>query len=361
MRKLNVISKLCRLALLAAIGAGCLLNVSCSVSSRSMQVLVPADISITKEIKHIGILNYALPSKQNKIIDILEGFVSGESILDDRIGADYCLKGLAEKLNNSPRFSAVIIQGVDLRRDDYRRFSSQLPWNEVKRLCQKYRVDGLIALEHFDSNIHVDKDERMRKKKIKDKETGEKRTIKVPEWHVDLYIEVNSGWKIYDPESQSVIDANFYKDRKSWAASGDTQKEAMGKLPRKRDAINEAGYNSGIEYGVRISPTWTTVKRFYYVKGCKELKEAKRYVRTGDWEGAIAIWKRILQSPDKKLAGRAAYNMAFAAEIKGDFEEAYNWAQKAYSEYGNTKAQSYMRIIQIRIEDEKRLNKQLKN
>ena len=136
---------------------------SCSVSSLGIRVLVPAEVTVNREIEHIGIVNRSLPAKNRKIIDIVEGFISGESILADRFGSENCLKGLAEKLNNSPRFSAVIIQGENLRGTGTRMFPNPLSWRIVERLCNKYRVDALIALETFDSNITLDKDIRMKK------------------------------------------------------------------------------------------------------------------------------------------------------------------------------------------------------
>lgn len=333
---------------------------SCSVSSLGIRVLVPAEITINKEIIHIGIVNRSLPDNKRKIIDIVEGFISGESILADRFGSENCLKGLAEKLNNSPRFSAVIIQGENLRGTGTRMFPNPLSWRIVGRLCNKYRVDALIALETFDSNIVLDKDIRMKKKTIKDKKTKTKKKVKVPQYIANLYIQVNSGWKIYDPSARSIVDANTYRDEKSWYTTGKTRRESLENLPNKRDAINQAGYHSGIQYGKRISPTWINVNREYYVKGCPEFKMAERYVKSGDWKQAISIWKKLLHNSDIKIAGRAAYNIAFAAEIRGDFQNALKWAKRSYAEFGNKKAHSYMRILNQRISDKEHLDEQLK-
>jgi len=333
---------------------------SCSVSSLGIRVLVPAEVTVNREIEHIGIVNRSLPANNRKIINIVEGFISGESILADRFGSENCLKGLAEKLNNSPRFSAVIIQGENLRGTGTRMFPKPLSWRIVERLCNKYRVDALIALETFDSNIVLNKDIRMIKKTIKDKKTKTKKKVKVPQYIANLYIQVNSGWKIYDPSARSIVDANTYRDEKSWYAKGKTRRESLRNLPDKRDAINQAGYYSGIQYGMRISPTWVNVNREYYVKGCPEFKIAERYVKSGDWEQAILIWKELLHNSDIKIAGRAAYNMAFAAEIRGDFQNALEWAKRSYAEFGNKKAYSYMRILNQRISDKEHLKEQLK-
>lgn len=336
-----------------------LLLSSCATSSVPMEILIPADINVKKDIKHFGIINRSLPAKRKKIVNILEGFFSGESILADRIGSEYCLKGLAEKLNNSPRFSAVIISGERLKGTGTRSFPPQLRWERVREICEKYRVDGLIALETFDSNIHIDVDKRSETKKIKTKDKKTKKKIKVIRYYSKLYIDVNSGWKIYDPLSENIIDVNVFSDRKRWNSKGDSRKESLKYLPSKREAINVSGYNSGVQYGIRISPTWININRDFYVKGDPALIEAKRYVRASDWNNAIRIWKELLSVNDKKTAGRAAFNLAFAAEIRGDFDTAYKWAKESFTKYGNKKAYRYMNMIKDRITDKYILEKQL--
>ncbi len=335
--------------------------ISCAGSSLSLRVLVPAEINVSKDIKHIGIINRSLPADNEKVMNLVEGFISGESIMADRIGSNNCLNGLAETLNNSPRFTAVIIAGEHLRGTGTRKFPSRLSWKRVEQICDKYRVDGLIALEIFDSNISIKRNKKMITKRIKNKKTKKKIKVKVPQYNMRLYIDVNSAWKVYDPSHRSIIDVSTYTDRKSWRSRGKTKSEARRELPTKRQAINEAGYFAGLQYGARVSPTWIQVNRFYYVKGSPEIEEAQRYVKIGDWKQAQQIWKKILESDDKKMAGRAAYNLAFAAEIRGDFEPAYQWAKMSYSRYGNKKAFHFMEVIKNRMAEKKQLEEQLED
>jgi len=335
--------------------------ISCAGSSLSLRVLVPAEININKEIKHIGIINRSLPADNKRVMNLVEGFISGETIMGDRIGSNTCLNGLAETLNNSPRFTAVIIAGERLRGTGTRRLPPQLSWRRVEQICDKYRVDGLIALEIFDSDISLKRHKKMITKRIKDKKTKKKIKVKVPQYRMRLYIDVNSAWKVYDPSNRSIVDVSTYTDRKSWRSRGKTRGEARRELPTKREAINEAGYFAGLQYGARVSPTWIQVNRFYYVKGSPEFKEAHRYVKTGDLKQAERIWKRILEGNDIKMAGRAAYNLAFAAEIRGDFEPAYQWAKMSYSKYGNKKAYHFMEVIRNRMAEKQQLEEQLED
>ncbi len=332
---------------------------SCTTSSVPVEILVPAEINVNKNIKHVGIINRSLPSRRRKIANLLEGFISGESILADRSGAENCISGLSEQLNTSPRFSSVIINGERLRGTGTRKFPLPLNWRIVEDLCRRYRVDAIIALETFDSNIHFDVKKKWRTKKVKVQGSDKKKKIKVPIFYSYLEIDVNSGWRIYDPKGRSIIDMNIFSDRKSWDSSGVSRREAIDGLPDKRDAINLAGFNSGMMYGMRISPTWININRDFYVKGDPGLKKAKKFVRIRNWDRAIAIWRGLLLKVDNKIAGRAAFNLAFAYEIMGDFNKAYSWAKKSYYKFGNKRALKYMSEIRDRITDKYLLEKQL--
>ncbi len=332
----------------------------CSVSSVRMAVLVPAEITINKNIEHVGIINHSKPFDTNILLDLAEGFLTRESIFADQVGAESCIKGLAEKLNSSPRFTSVIIHGENLSRPGAKTLPGQLSWSRVNRICKKYRIDALIALEHFDSNIFLEK--KIKTKKVEGTEknsSGDEVQKTKIKYRLKLYIQVSSGWRIYHPLIQRIIDAQIYQDSKVWHGSGKSFKDALRELPHKRDAINEAGYYSGIRYGERISPTWVRMSRSYYSKGSPELEEAKRLLKVGDWDSAIKLWKQLLKTHDFELQGRAAYNLAFAAEIKGDLVKAYKLAQEAYTKYGNKKALHYTNHLRQRIADEERLKEQL--
>lgn len=327
---------------------------SCKMNSVSLRILVPADINIPQHIKRVGIANRSLPSKENRFLNIAEGFFTGESIFADREGSENCIRGLANQLNNSPRFTAVIIEGEDLRGTGTKEFPLQLDANKIDELCKKYDVDALILLETFDSDIRITQGQR-----TVEKTTKEGVKYNEIEFFADLGVRVNSGWRIYDNQKKSVIDQNTFTDEKAWNGRGASSQAALNNLPRKRAAINEAGIFSGNMYGRRISPGWINSSRQYYVKGTDDFKQAKRYVKVNNWNGAAEIWKKYVNEPSVKIGGRATYNMALANEVLGDLDAALEWANKAYLNFGLKKARSYVGILQRRIYDKGRLDKQM--
>jgi len=321
----------------------------------SIQILIPAQINVPSHIKKVVIANRSLPAKGegNQLKIFLEGFITGESILADREGSMNCVDGLANKLVSSPRFEASLMNTLDLRGTGTRQFPIPLDWKEVERVCKQYNADALILLETFDSNLHIKEGDKDVKRTVDGKE------IIVKEFLADLNINVNAGWRIYDIKNKRIVDESTFTDEKGWGARGENPKKARAGLPDKRRAINDAGYFAGQQYGVRISPNWIWSGRSYFVKGHDDFKTAKRFARAKDWDGAAEIWMKSTTDADPKVAGRAAYNMALFHEVKGNLDEALEWAEKAYKNYNIKKGREYINILNRRIMDQQRLEKQM--
>jgi hypothetical protein len=60
------------------------------------------------------------------------------------------------------------------------------------------------------------------------------------------------------------------------------------------------------------------------------------------------LWNKETTNSSRKIAGRAAYNMAIINEINGDLDSALGWAQKSYEDYNDKLAIKYVRILENR-------------
>ena len=285
--------------------------------------------------------------------NIVEGLVTGEGIGSDRKGAEYCITGLSNMLENSERFLLKNTGGIELKGTGTSSFPIPLDWNQVKSICGSYAGDALLVLETFDSDSRtIMGDPVTRKRKVKG--------IKVKEisYPATLIMEIESGWRIYDLNKQMIIDENKFTEIKEFSAWGPSPEQAVMSLPSKRRAIKDAGLFAGRQYGFRISPIWIKVNRLYYSGKFDELKSAKKYIKQGDWDSAIEIWTPLTSDNDMKLAGRSAFNMALASEIKGGLNAAIDWAKKA-QELGEKKAYNYINVLNRRKMDEEKLKQQL--
>jgi len=326
---------------------------SCTTSSVLVNVQRPADITITKDIQNVVVVNRSRPSKDNLAGNIIEGLISGEGIGADRKGAEYCVEGLSNMLSNSERFSLKNVGGIELKGTGTSSFPIPLSWNEVKSICGSYDGDALLVLETFDSDSRTIVGAPVaRTRKVKG--------IKVKElrYPATLIMSVESGWRVYDVNKERIIDENKFTEIKEFKAWGNSPENAQLNLPSKRIAIKKSGVYAGEQYGFRISPIWIKVNRTYYIGKSDDLKLAKSYVKSGDWDNAIEIWKSLTDDVDVKIASRAAFNMALACEVKGSVSAAIDWAKKA-KKLGEKKSYNYINVLNRRKMDQEKLKQQL--
>ena len=328
---------------------------SCSTSSVLVSIQKPADISLPQDIKTVVVANRSIPTKKNLAGNILEGLVSGEGIGTDKMGSKYCVEGLVSILDNSDRFETKNIGDLELKGTGTSSFPLPLKWKKVGKLCKTYNADALIVLETFDSDSRILFGKPVRRTvKRKGKKIVEMRHKAI------LEMKIVSGWRIYDNNKQIIIDENKFTEYKEFTAWGNSNKEAESKLPYKGSALKESGDFAGFKYGKRISPIWIQVRRVFYSGKEDEFKKASKEVKSNQWDNAIDIWKNLVNLNDKKIASKASYNMALAAEIKGSLDVAIDWAKKAKA-LGDKKANSYISILNKRKQDQVKLNKQLNN
>lgn len=70
-------------------------------------------------------------------------------------------------------------------------------------------------------------------------------------------------------------------------------------------------------------PAWKERERvFYYDRLCYPLREAKVYVREGNWEGAAAEWRTMAGSKQRLRRFESAYNMALYYEMTDSIDQA---------------------------------------
>lgn len=318
-----------------------------------ISVLQPASITIPPHIQKIGIINRSLASKDDKWLNIIEGILTGESIGADREGAENAMNAVKTELERSGRFTvslpAVSINGNVVNSD------SPLDYTVVHDICQRHNLDGIVALENFDSNSRLNMSLVEDVVRLKN---GTSQKVMNSLATVDL--NVITRWRMYDDSTKNIVDTYTANNNKRFSAKGANPAAAQSALPFKRNAINESGYANGLIYGQRISPYWITINRMYYKRGSDNLQLAAKFTQKNNWNKAIEIWKQEMNvATDKQLAGKACYNMAVACERDGNLKLALEYAELSASRYGFKKAHSYINEIKRRISDRKKLEYQM--
>ena len=328
--------------------------IAACTSSTSLQVLKPADITLEENIINIGVVNRTYPTKENKAWNIIEGVLTGEGIGTDRRGSEATVDGMIDIMSQSPRFKLMRLDIDMLKGSGTGQFPEPLSAEKIQEICERNNLDALVALEAFDSDSRVNFTPiTIRTKVAKDVYKD------MPGIRADSRMNITVGWRIYNYRSKIISDEFRYTDFLAFSGQGYTQNEAVAGLPSKYDALTRTGFHTGQRYGRRITPLWVTESRQYYTKGSDELKVAGRKAKAGKWEDAAEIWKKEALNKEKKIAGRACYNMAVFSETRGNFDIALEWCQKAYTDFGNKKARTYMALIRSRMRDRQVLQQQM--
>lgn len=325
------------------------------MSGTYLQVMRPAQVTVGPHIRKIAIVNRTIPEK--KVANIVEGILTGELPGRDKQGVQKVMDGLQESLRNSPRFEMIVTSEELKGSGSGDVFPSPLNWNVINELCKKYQVDAVLSLETYDSDFIVTKGTKTNKKVT---EKGD--TIAVPEYYAEGIATVNLGYRLYDPQKKTIADQFHNSNNNKWRTKGNSIQDALTQLIDASVAIQRVSYASGGNYGTRISPSWYTVQREFYKKNKKDIyfTIGSRKAQVNDWNGAAENWLRSTQSRNRKVAGKAAYNLALAYEVLGDLENAKKWVMISYADYGNKRARQYAHILDGRIWEMQKLNEQMK-
>jgi hypothetical protein len=117
----------------------------------------------------------------------------------------------------------------------------------------------------------------------------------------------------------------------------------------------QSGYRAGWNYGKRIAQEWRPESRFLYRVSGKALSNAKNE----NWATAIDLWKGIVGTGDKKTASEAAFNIAVAYEMQDRIPDALEWAAKSYFLQRDINTDNYIKKLERRLNDQKKLQQQL--
>jgi hypothetical protein len=316
----------------------------CKTNQLYLSVIEPAPVTISSEIKKVGVINRATATDETKVLDILDRVLTLEGVNLDKDGAEQAMTGLASELMNNNRFAEVKqLSDIDFRTPKIGLFPEPLTWEIVDKICKETGTDALFALESYDTDTRLNYSTRNVNVK-----TSLGLTIPGLEHRIDMETIVKTGWRIYDPGSRVIADE--YNDMQSivFNSHGINPIAAAQALIGRKAAVQEVSNKSGHNYALRIVPYTLRVQRDYFVKGTNNFKIAKRKAQLGKWNDAGLLWEKETTNPKMKIAGRACYNMAIISEIDGNVDTALQWAQKSFEDYNIKLAREYSRILENR-------------
>ena len=324
-----------------------------SYSTFELDVLKPADVVVPVEIASVVVVNNAYPMQPgdsviHKIKLPVEEY-SIDTILLENFG-QLAIESFAESLKLKSFFDSVHVVNESFNTLEDGKPLAPLNSFLIDSLCNHYNAQAVIELGYYKYGTIIN---------VID--AGE-------QYYSTLDARVNTYWKVHNYFADSILSAHLQKDTIFWDGAGSTVSAAVEGLPFLKDALKEAASYSGIQYSEYIAPTWQTTQRFFFKQGHPLFYEAIAYVNSGNWEEAARVWYHIYETGKDKQKARAAYNLALAQEVKGNFVEATAWAYRSMEHYEETggfsageekkMAKEYYINLAQRLQEKKKLDKQ---
>jgi hypothetical protein len=322
-----------------------------TVREISIEVLVPAEVTIPEHIQNVTFVNRSYtPWLAKDPVDTLKRPSEDLYIIDTIINNKFFL-GVFDALNSSPLFNLEEPTIVQLRRTDPVRFPEPLSVEDILLTADTIHTDASICLEGYrvtDSTATWNNwDSPWSNSSYYYQNIG-----------VVFFVEGTIQWRIYDGLYGMIIDEFSSTDTMDWTVYGDIE-ESMNELPEVVDAYREYAYQRGYDFGMRISPVWSQVRRFYFITGSKNIREAAELADKGQWEEASILWKKETDSTNPKVAAKTRFNMALYSERKDLIIPAIDWATKSYEIIPEKYTKTYINILEKRKLNKLKLQKQI--
>jgi len=332
---------------------------SACMPKANLRVLQPASVDVPADIQVIGVIDRSSPNNAGQqVLGSLEALVTGETVGADRQGRAAALDAAIRVLEESPRFTVVRPTIGRAARGGL--WDQELDFATVRRICERAGCDALLSLDAFDS------DSQLQVNGVSVASLSNPTRLARQVAHLDpsdisadSRTSVTASWRLYDADQRVVVDelrdhARTYR----WQDSGSLV-DVQRALPLAGASVANAGTSAGAAYAARISPSWQWLERRYYASGDPRLRSAKRYVKAGDWEGAMRVWQGMMDSASPRARAKASFNLALAFEAQGDFGKALASAREAAVGLHNGKARDYVFVLEQREREEARLARQM--
>jgi hypothetical protein len=325
---------------------------SCNtVREISIEVLVPAEVTIPEHIQSVAFVNRSyMPWLARNPEDTMARPPEDLYILDTIINNKFFL-GLFDALNSSPLFDLEDPIVFQFRRSDSTRFPDPLSIENLQYITDTLYTDAIISLEGY---------------RVSDSLTVWDQSNDIwlepdyyfIEYKFDYIVEGTMQWRIYDGIYGILIDEFIKTDTTEWTVYGDSE-EAINELPEVVDAYREYAYQRGYDFGMRVSPSWSQVRRFYFITGNKNIRKAAEFAFNEKWEAAAGLWKQESSSDDTKIAAKAAFNLALYSEKKDLLIPAIDWATRSYDLIQEKYTKTYIEILEKRKLNKLKLERQI--
>lgn len=295
------------------------ISVACtSLSNVNIDVLRPATYSVDPYITSVVVVDNSLPYR-NENVHLVTNMNDTIAVIDTIWVDNYgkiVTASMAEALKSSAFFDSVYYHPLPLKNNQMLSSTGRLTYPKIDSLCRAYNAQAVISLEAY-----------LYQSKLDFVDQGE-----------SFYLTLDVNSQIYWTMSRfdgMLMDAYVQKDTVFWDFLSSSESRQSSGLPGTRDAIETLGWHMGQNAVKRVAPYWEKVKRFYFTGGNYLFLRGADLFKANNLEEAARVWYYIYQNGSKRDKARAAFNLAFSYELRGNFPEAVAWGDISYQLYEN--------------------------
>lgn len=311
----------------------------------NLTLMRPSEIMLPDNIRTIAIIDRSLRDETPS--GKLEEIVTGEFFRQDEQAVFQLTEGVINVCAPVSRYTTVRASEKYTTEGLPGMLPEPMDWYELNDICSRYGADAVMSIEYFDSDFILTNIPLSIAAAA-----DPSRILKQVQYNASGMAVINMGIRIYDPANKAICDEYHNTYKMNFEGYGTSLQDALNQVADKTEAVKRAGYEAGMVYGRRITPTYYRVTRYFYNKPGRVLGPGVRMSEVADWTGAIEAWARVVETGKRKHAGRAALNMAVGYEVLGDLEKAKEWAAKSYVDYREKMAEDYYDLLVDRIVSE---------
>jgi tetratricopeptide (TPR) repeat protein len=269
-----------------------------------------------------------------------QGF-SYDTIINDLQTVDTTLRALGDLLFESGRYDYVIPEYRFPKVENTSLIAGEMPWNEVKELCDTFMTDAILSLDYFKTRVITDYN--------KTSNFNVYTNAFSDQAYAEMKISYEALFRVYDPLVEKVIVRRFMRDTIIWEATDRSARDLFYWFTPVKKALTETGIAIALDLSGEISPRWRTEKRSFFASGESNFKQAVPLVNSGQWETAITLWKETVENAkSKSVKSKAEFNIALGYEMLGNIEESIAWALQSYNTMYRTNTFNYLETLNRR-------------
>jgi hypothetical protein len=306
---------------------------------------ISAKEELPADIQSITLMNRSMTDQfENYREDSLQmyfyrkGYQLSKIVLDST-SADTTIIALAALLFESGRYDVVVPVKRNMKRTlPYEFLPDTLNPEQVGQICANYNTNALMVLERFSTKVMAD----YSSEKYLDASTGYFNS-----YYASLDLKYNAFFRIYKPGKKALVREIELIDTVNWESTDNTQERMLGKLPTIKQAMINAGIKIALDIDEKVSPTWSSEKRGYFLIRSKA-DPGQKYMNENNYAEAEKYWSELAQSKDKKIRSKAEYNLALICELDGDLDGAIDWGLKSFYSNYRYQTETYLKKLQNR-------------